>query len=199
MDIGADGWARLARALNFYKIQGYDFVALPWEASVDAIHLTLPAASAGAVATMRYHRNGGQERSFLVGSAEQSFLDRAWMGKDLRGKRVAITPCFRTESEYSDSHCRYFMKVELWHGGTSDDVDLLSMAEDARTFMDLELRQRGVYDRLVQRAITADGFDLELNDVEIGSYGKRRTLSGTPYIYGTGLAEPRFSYATDLL
>jgi hypothetical protein len=39
-----------------------------------------------------------------------------------------------------------------------------------------------------------EGLDLMINDIEIGSYGQR-SVAGFSWIYGTGLALPRFSQA----
>ena len=41
---------------------------------------------------------------------------------------------------------------------------------------------------------TEEGLDIELNGIEIGSYGYR-SYKDFHWIYGTALAEPRFSLA----
>jgi hypothetical protein len=50
---------------------------------------------------------------------------------------------------------------------------------------------------LLKIVTTSDGYDIEYNGVEIGSYGIRKT-SFLEWIYGTGLAEPRFSRSLKL-
>ena len=47
-------------------------------------------------------------------------------------------------------------------------------------------------DREVERVKTAEGYDLQIGGVEVGSYGVR-SHRGFKWAYGTGLAEPRFS------
>jgi hypothetical protein len=44
----------------------------------------------------------------------------------------------------------------------------------------------------MSEVVTADGLDIEVDGVEVGSYGRRACALGA-YDYGTGLAEPRFS------
>ena len=41
---------------------------------------------------------------------------------------------------------------------------------------------------------TKEGYDLMINGIEVGSYGLRMG-NGYEWVYGTGLAEPRFSVA----
>jgi hypothetical protein len=45
---------------------------------------------------------------------------------------------------------------------------------------------------------TEDGWDLELLGIEVGSYGIRR-IGDVQYMYGTGLAEPRFGQVLSML
>jgi hypothetical protein len=40
----------------------------------------------------------------------------------------------------------------------------------------------------------ADTYDIEINGIEVGSYGIR-SVDDVQYIYGTGLALPRYSTA----
>jgi hypothetical protein len=44
---------------------------------------------------------------------------------------------------------------------------------------------------------TDDCMDLTINGIEVGSYGKRE-FKNIKWIYGTGLAEPRFSIANGI-
>lgn len=73
------------------------------------------------------------------------------------------------------------MKLELIVIGQKDYNVLL----DANRF----------FNRYANTCITKqqEGFDIEVDGVEIGSYGFRRMPDGVPYTYGTGVAEPRFS------
>jgi hypothetical protein len=42
------------------------------------------------------------------------------------------------------------------------------------------------------------GYDLELNNIELGSYGVRK-YGQLHWVYGTGLAEPRFSKVCEII
>jgi len=151
----------LTRALDFYRAAGFERVETPWTASQAAIRHAFP------------------KNAFLVGSAEQAFLDNP---PDFDA--MAITPCFRWEDAgRSPVHRPYFMKVELWsRRRTPYELCLL-----AARFMGADC------------VVTPHGFDLEIAEIEVGSYGQRHDLQSRAYVYGTGVAEPRFSMAKQQL
>lgn len=170
-------WSYVAKALDFYKGLGFRYIEAPWIVSQKAVKATLP-----------FNRKGySTEYGMLVGSAEQSFIELLLQGRDLKGSYVAATPCFRDDPE-DILHQRYFFKVELFRGTTTlseaslDCFTLASMAKDFITTL-------GEHALITQ---TDSGYDLELNGVELGSYGPRE-YKGHFWAYGTGLAEPRFS------
>jgi hypothetical protein len=147
----------LAEALAFYQAHHFKRVELPWTASEAA----------------QLHTWGS--RAFLVGSAEQAFLDQP-----PEFDAVAITPCFRWgDAGKSKLHMPYFMKVELW-SRTRTPAMLAGLAQEFLGGMIV---------------VTPDGLDIELNGIEVGSYGCRVDLQDREYCYGTGLAEPRWSLA----
>ncbi len=75
------------------------------------------------------------------------------------------------------------MKVELFvlHG---HELTVADVANHAHKFM-----RRWAPGCILMN--TPEGLDIMYNGVELGSYGNRRD----EYIYGTGLAEPRFTHA----
>ena len=76
-----------------------------------------------------------------------------------------------------------FLKVEL--------INLVSPV-----LMDVESFYKSVgYD--VEIVKTSFGDDIELNNVEIGSFGSNSYL-GVNYFYGTGIAFPRIGYASEV-
>lgn len=172
-------WALLAQALGYYGGNGYRVVNLPWLADLDAIKLTCP----DEVRVMTVPGHGG-----LVGSAEQAFLMLDRGGHLGKGAFVALTPCFRDEPVVDALHQKTFMKVELYRNDDTSPEALEAMIRLAQGFF------RRHANAEIAREITEDGIDLTLGGVEIGSYGLREA-GGLRWVYGTGLAEPRFSTA----
>lgn len=139
-------------------------------------------------------------------------------------KYMAVTPCFRDEEVYDDLHHAYFMKLELinipclsdkffqkFHD-QSQKIDnqlvLNNTLKDAWLFFEHVLNM-SPYRFLNGNNLTCEKsensnsiieFDIKLNGIEIGSYGQRKLPNSEfngNYIYGTGLALPRFSNALD--
>lgn len=194
-------WALLARAVEFYQSQGYKYVEMPWAVSAESVAITCPRPE--------YTANVDGLGS-LVGSAEQSFLHMDLSGKLGKGRFVALTPCFRLGDDGDDLHHPYFMKVELY---INDAQGLEAMVDgvapegaiDNGPFMAYlhMLSIVGQFNRSILGDVeienvrgvdTSEGCDVELNGIEIGSYGIRQH-NGHVWVYGTGVAEPRFSQA----
>lgn len=177
-------YSKFADAIATYKDLGYEEIEVPWSVSRDAIDLTIP--------------NGKEpdklnDGTCLVSSAEQSFLE-VLMRRPIYGKFQATTPCFRQEPVYDELHKPYFMKTELfinniYHGGRYHSP--LSVAEDAAIAMLIFLG----YKPEIYRT-GPDTWDIiSRKGIELGSYGFGYDKSLGLWIYGTGLAEPRMSYA----
>lgn len=177
--VGAD-WSLIADAMNHYRAKGYVEVEVPW---------TVPYEH-GAVTAPTPERQYPFDGEVLVGSAEQSFLSLSLRNLLPHGRYVACTPCFRREPSYDRYHLPYFMKVELFESGEVDLASANRMISDAQTFFADKLQTvPGVDLRVVA---TSEGHDIELDGIELGSYGVRQ-IAGLRWAYGTGLAEPRFS------
>lgn len=180
-------YARLARAVRFYDSQcGYRYIEVPWMVSQYATRVTLPQDVYSTQALGRGHL------SDLVGSAEQSFIQLMLDGTLPLGRYVALTPCWREETVYNELYRPYFMKVELIHVGGQGEGDIARVMEDAYTFFVRELPTMAEELAYVPQGGTA--IDINLNGIEIGSYGDRQH-EGLRWVYGTGVAEPRFSVA----
>lgn len=172
-------WARLGAATTFYSSQGYLQTKAAWWAPFDTMMATCPEVS-------RLVQIPGH--GFLVGSSEQSFLDLETQGLLDKGRFVACTPCFRNEPVLDDLHQIGFMKVELYCNDDVSDNALDNVISHAHSFMSGYLSGS----RFLERVRTHQGWDLCVDGIEVGSYG-RRTWRNHSWIYGTGLAEPRFS------
>ncbi len=112
---------------------------------------------------------------------------------------MSVGPCFRPQDSEKPYHQGQFFKIELINI-LSPGTDIsnkwkvaCNLVETAREVMKREVPS----DRLIMIVRTNEGFDLELNGLEIGSYGAR-SFKGLTWEYGTGLAEPRFTQALNL-
>lgn len=172
-------WKLISDSLEYYKTKGYKYIEVPWIVSDEAVKKTFLGNSVKS-------RHGE-----VVGSAEQSFIQLMLEGKLQYGKYVAASPCFRDELVYDDIHFPYFFKVELISiNPQSSKSDMYECIDHAQEFFALNCDKRDI----VILVKTEDGIDLNLNSIEIGSYGIRNS-QGFEWVYGTGLAEPRFSQA----
>ena len=176
MDIEID-WLRIASVIELYKQGDYKYIEVPWKVPLFIQQITYPPL-------------GDRQKSKIVGSAEQSFLYLHHLGKLEKGKYIACTPCVRKEQEYDRLHQNYFLKVELFQ--TTDVIvdSLNQMISDAF----IVLSQFITNEDTLTTVKTEEGYDIELNGIEVGSYGIR-SHNDLTWIYGTGLAEPRFSTA----
>lgn len=172
----AVNWEYLVAALQWYEARGYKRVDLPWHASLDGIQSTLDDLGR----TYELSNLG-----YLVGSAEQSFVDALMSGTLGQGKFVSLTPCFRKEPVFDTTHHPYFMKVELFDTNACNGRDF-EIALDAKTFME------EISGRCAEIVPTEIGYDLEINGIEVGSYSSRK-YAGFEWTCGTGIAEPRFT------
>lgn len=191
----------ICKAMNFYKALGFEEIQVPWIVPRDVTKSTCPD-DAFIMPTV-----GGD----LVGSGEQGFVDLARRGLLPNGRLVTNTPCFRNEADEDYFHQKYFMKVELFSQAPDLHNELEVMSKMA---LDLFQTLKGKYtDRhqviynSFKRIETEEGYDIVMPvdgfEVEVGSYGIR-SFEDIWWVYGTGLAEPRYSrlmtkIATDLL
>tara|TARA_R110000868_G_scaffold218576_2_gene469243 strand:- start:165387 stop:165944 length:558 start_codon:yes stop_codon:yes gene_type:complete len=172
-------WERLTQSLAFYKKQGFQYREMPWVVSTEATKATFPQRDETCATYW----------GDLIGSSEQSFIQEL-IDKSLpKGRYCALTPCFRLEHTINHISRPYFMKVELFQ---SIDVneDALHKTVDLCLNWFKELAPENSYEVIA----TEDGYDINANGIEIGSYGIR-TYKNFKWIYATGIAEPRFGVA----
>lgn len=185
-------YLRLARSQAFYetRILKFHTVEAPWEVERDINGITKPS---NVQHLMLYPGSG----KALVASAEQSFLQLRSEGKLPNGCYQAITPCFR--DEIVDSlHKRMFMKNELIMIRDTQpcEQDVFVIMDQAKQFFESE----GVPCRIVKTDEAIHSYDLvAMCGTELGSYGIRHHAGLGFWVYGTGLAEPRFSFVKDKL
>jgi hypothetical protein len=168
---------RIARAQEFYKGRGYLNVETPWMVTAQAIRATLPLGK-----TMMETIRG-----VLVGSGEQGFIQTMMDGKLEPGTYQTTTPCFQDDIEGP------------WHQQITLIVYKPTPAELRATYEKVindamqcffEVSDADAFDAVQSDA----GFDIRFNEIVLGSYGVRQ-MGEHLWVYGTGLAEPRFTAA----
>jgi hypothetical protein len=176
-------WGILAHAQAYYKGIGYEYVETPWVVPLDIVR---------AMGVQKGVRDWTCPNGVLVGSAEQGFVYMLREGKLHRnGMYMSISPCFRVEPVVDDIHYPYFMKCELFVPVDSADLeDVKAVAEDALAFF--ETYANGKTPSIVR---TRAGYDIMMDGVELGSYGYNEIVgTDLKWVYGTGVAEPRFNH-----
>jgi hypothetical protein len=200
-DVGPAQYLRLAQAAEFYGNRGYIYKNVPW--AVDGIALNITKPSWIPLDECPHFKG-----KYVVASAEQSFLQLQMEHKGEHGDRdlgryVTMTPCFRSETEYNELHRPYFLKVELidWrYFGPKDLHEMISLAEEffsSQTSITLDVVETDLNDPL--RVPGTRTFDIvtRRGRVELGSYGIRFHEHVGHWLYGTGCAEPRLTYAIE--
>lgn len=178
-------WSLIAKAVHFYSQSGYTQTETPYAIPVHYHYYTKPHNDQSFVLNDGLFKEDYHE---LVGSAEQGFIYLLLNGKINPNSRLfSVTPCFRYDN-YDLLHQPWFIKLELFHYSDSLD-DLFTMLNLALSFY------QGLSKDTVNIVQTAThSYDLEINDIEIASFGFR-TVEKETFIYGTGLALPRFTIA----
>lgn len=173
-------YSLLAKAIDYYKNEGYTQIEVPWVVSSKASMVTAPRISSV------FHSDIVNEH--FIGSAEQGFIQLLLDDSDKiipNQYHFAISPCFRRDIP-SEIHSRWFMKVELFAyipnmQGINVELDFLRAAFKLHELL---------FDVKLDKITTNSGFDLEYKGLEVGSYGIRK-VNDKIFTYGTGLALPR--------
>lgn len=177
-------WGYITRALEYYQARGFKYIEASWMVARDHIDVTLPTGREPITTNC----------GVLVGSAEQSFIELMMQGELQRGNYMAATPCFR-DDPVDRLHQKTFFKVELiYYLGDAFQPDLVKVNTPLWTAT-MAVEAQGFFYTLgpcPKIVTTSEGIDLELGGIEIGSYGVR-THNGLTWVYGTGIAEPRYS------
>lgn len=185
--LGPDTIYRFHRACKDWIDEGAQWVDLPWTVPKQFTDATRPM--------LEFGQDIQTPHGMLLASGEQAFL---WMdSQNLLPPHCHIgwTPCFRDEPVIDRWHRYGFMKVEAYQPLSSRDHQksaLMALVDRAQSHFE---RWSGRHVR--QRWFPDGTCDIEINGVEVGSYGIRRhpTHAHREYLYGTVLAEPRFSEA----
>lgn len=167
-----------------YKRLGFNYIETPWVVSNLALDITRPLNS--------------QDDSNFVASGEQSFLQLILDGKLPKGKWQTFTPCYRPYDSIDDGlHYTQFYKLELIVTDFSVELEnLIQSVIDKLKKYDLNCRIVQTKDD-IRSCESKCSYDIEVETnqgfIEFGSYGIRK-YKDIDWIYGTGLALPRFQY-----
>lgn len=168
----------IKRAQDAYTRRGYLDIDVPWLLKSPYTTLACPDGA------RQFETFAGN----LLASGEQAFYQMIQEGKLEPGCYQTVTPCFRDEPKLTTLTRQQFVKLELIDVAPErPDFSQLRMLFDAK----MTLQGLGMH---VTEIETPEGMDLihTASRIEVGSYGIRR-VGDLCWVYGTGLAEPRFS------
>ena len=176
----------LNKALKYFSKKGFNQIEVPWRVSREAINGTFDSKDSFK-----------SKDKFLIGSAEQGFLELHLQNK-LRGTQfMSVSPCFRNESE-DYFHQQEFMKLELIYFSNNELSILPSQYELLRNMIicfiikKLKIKSSEIVVLETKDSNSIYSEDILINRIEYGSYGIRQ-FQDKYYIYGTGIALPRAS------
>lgn len=184
---------RIASARQYYESLGFKYKEVPWVVSPEAMNITCP------VSVPKY------SEPRLVASGEQSFLELALhVGGLAWGKWCCATPCYRPfDVGVSPLHFSQFLKLELIN---YLDFRPNNPAETVQDLVGAALRFFKMYvpcevvayqDEPRHGCSTEHACDIMAlvngEKIELGSYGLRHSKEVGHWVYGTGVALPRFS------
>lgn len=181
-----------------YVEKGYKYIEVPWVVSHKAISVTVPRSISV--------KNDIQP----VASGEQSFIDLALEKVLPTGPHCCVTPCFRLQDTQDDGlHFIQFVKLELidYFAYTEPrKYSLDRMIGHVLDYLNLNLiteRRVMAIDDGERNCKTTHATDIEIQMksgprtgeyIEFGSYGIRYHDDVGWWVYGTGVALPRFQY-----
>lgn len=185
-NISPEALIRLGQVMALWQSAGAKLVSLPWTASQEAVAATRPSERDPTT-------DIPTPFGFLLASGEQAFVEMA-STLPLNQIHIGWTPCFRHEPEFDATHHYYFLKSEVFVRCTPSQASL--EVERVRTIAMMSfqslLRLHNQTAHLEFRQTGLNAFDIECNAIEVGSYGVR-TYKEQTYVFGTALAEPRWS------
>lgn len=170
-------------SIDFYEKYGFSRIESPWTITKEICDITKPE---GATLFSIQEKN-----KVLVASGEQSFLYLYNKGFLPKGRFQTTTPCFRDE-KFDLLHTKYFIKNELIITDNVNIENLFNLVTISRTFFESYFGKTIKIENTTPVNQPNSSFDLTYDGIELGSYGIRKCDFLT-WIYGTGVAEPRFS------
>lgn len=169
----------LVEAIQHYEALLFKMIDVPYVVDYDVSAATKPDRAKDLI-------HNGQK--VYVGSGEQSFIQLMKEGTLKEGRFMCLTPCYRDEPLLDDLHLRMFLKLELISLSKNLFEELKGIIQAAYTFFSK------YSDNLEIIQVDEFQYDILNRGIEIGSYGIRECVWGE-FVYGTGLALPRWDYS----
>ena len=179
----------LNKALKYFSKRGFRQVEVPWRVSKEAINGTFDS-----------RESFKSDDKFLIGSAEQGFLELYLQNKLTSNQLMSVSPCFRNEPE-DYFHQQEFIKLELIcfldkptdiDFRFNDDYSNIKRLVINFIIKKLKIKASDIFISGVLDSNSIYSEDILINGIEYGSYGIRQ-FQDKYYIYGTGVALPRVS------
>lgn len=164
-------------SILYYEDKGFKRIETPWLVTEAVDSITRPKDITPFVVETK--------KKNLIASGEQAFLYLYLKEYLPKGKFQTVTPCFRNDS-FDFTHTKYFIKNELIQTEITTNSELEKIVGQAKNFFD------SLFNIETFILKTDEGFDIVLDDYELGSYGIRE-CNFLKWIYGTACAEPRTS------
>ena len=175
----------LTKAVKYFRKQGFTQIEVPWRVSAEAVNATFDS-----------NLSFKADDRFLIGSAEQGFLELILQNKLKNNMLMSVSPCFRNDVE-DELHQQEFMKLELIYFSkfniTNMNIEYIAFRNFVIEFITKKLkiqRERIQIVQTIENSIYSE--DILIDNIEYGSYGIRK-FKDYNYIYGTGIALPRAS------
>lgn len=166
----------LSLASSFFQKKEYVYSPVPWLVDEASVRATLDPTEKDP-----WHCAGG----YLIGSGEQGFI-QILPTIAPNSRLCTLTPCFRDEVE-DEFHQRWFVKLELFSNIVTEAEFGYMLCSCTEFYSSLGCLPKQV--KLGEMLV-----DITINDIEVGSYGVRE-VGDVKFIYGTGIALPRFNQA----
>lgn len=179
-------YSLLSKAIKYFSKKGFKQIETPWRVSKQAIEGTFNSSESFKA-----------DDKFLVGSAEQGFLELQLQDKLKGTQLMSVSPCFRNDIE-DYYHQQEFMKLELIYFSNyeiiKEEIQYQIIKRFVLNFIIKKLKIKtsdiAILETKDNNSIYSE--DILINGIEYGSYGIRQ-FQGKYYIYGTGIALPRAS------
>lgn len=181
-------WSLIKEACLYYSNLGYQQTEVPWVIPENYSKTTKPHENQSFVQDKAIFENQHNE---LIGSAEQGFIYLLLNKLITYGKFFSVSPCFRFDN-YDETHFPWFIKLELFiypeNILNSENILSQTIDESFNFFKLYSIKNPEII------KFSDSLYDINLNKIEVGSYGIR-SINSYSYVYGTGLALPRFTSA----